>query len=102
MSTCEMKGFLTFLVLRMISKKDMSGDAIRDELEKRKGCRPSAGTVYPVLKELKSKGLIKEVKDGGKEKKYTITDAGEKEMKIAVRKFIALFSDLKDEFDRCC
>ncbi|HSU73239.1 MAG TPA: PadR family transcriptional regulator [Candidatus Binatia bacterium] len=102
MSACEMKGFLSFIVLRMISKQEMSGDAIRDELEKRKGCRPSAGTVYPVLKELKEKGLIKEVKDGGKEKKYHITESGQKEVKAAIKKFIALFSDLKDEFSRCC
>ncbi len=95
---CEMKGFLTFLVLRLISKKPMSGDDIRTELEKRKGCRPSAGTIYPVLKELAAGHLIVEAKEGGRTKKYTITPAGEKELKIAVKKFIAMFYDLKEEF----
>ncbi|MBI4146281.1 PadR family transcriptional regulator [Candidatus Woesearchaeota archaeon] len=93
-----MKGFLTFLILRMISKKSMSGDEIRDEMEKRKGCRPSPGTVYPVLKELSRNGLIEEVKESGREKKYKITPSGQKELKIAVQKFVALFYDLKDEF----
>jgi PadR family transcriptional regulator PadR len=95
---CEMKGFLSFLVLRMISEKEMSGDDVRKEIEKRKGCLPSAGTIYPVLKDLKEGGLIKELKDGGKVKKYTVTEAGKKEMKTAVKKFVALFSDLRNEF----
>jgi len=95
---CEMKGFLTFLVLRLISKKPMSGDEIRNELEKRKGCRPSAGTIYPVLKELSARGLIAEASEGGRTKTYAITPAGERELKVAVKKFIAMFYDLKDEF----
>lgn len=76
----------------------MSGDDIRSELEKRKGCRPSAGTIYPVLKELSSRGLIVEEKGRGRIKKYTITPTGQKELKVATRKFVAMFYDLKDEF----
>ena len=68
---CEMKGFLNFLVLRLISKRSMSGDEIRTELEKRKGCRPSAGTIYPVLKDLRKRGFIQEVEEK-KKNKYII------------------------------
>lgn len=95
---CGMKGFLTFLVLRMISKKPMCGDEIRDELEKRKGSRPSPGTVYPVLKNLSANGLIVETDKGGKEKQYTITPLGKKELERVTKHFIALFCDMKDEF----
>ena len=62
---CEMKGFLSFLVLRMVSKGNISGEGIREELKKRKGSRPSPGTVYPALKALKKMGLIEEIKKGG-------------------------------------
>lgn len=97
-----MKGFLSFLMLRMISQQDMSGDCIRKELEKRRGCLPSPGTIYPVLKELKAEGFIQEIKGDGKMKKYKITPEGKKELKLAMNKFIALFYDLKDEFSKCC
>lgn len=98
---CDMKGFLSFIVLRMINKNEMSGQEIRDEIEKRKGCRPSPGTIYPVLKELCKKGLIKESNVDGKIKNYKITENGKKELDLANRKFISLFSDMREEFDRC-
>ena len=53
-----MKGFLSYLVLWILSKKSMNGSEIAKELEKRKGSKPSPGTIYPALKELKEKGLI--------------------------------------------
>jgi len=95
-----MRGFLSFLVLRLIKKKPMSGEELRQELEKRKGSRPSPGTIYPVLKSLSENGLIKEIKDEGKEKKYELTKNGQQEMKIATRKFIAIFCDMKEDFTR--
>ncbi len=97
-SYCDMRGFLTFMVLRLISKKNISGEDIRKELEKRKGCRPSPGTIYPVLKYLKNNELIQEIKDGGKEKKYKITDKGLKEIGLATKKFVRIFYDMKGEF----
>jgi len=95
---CDMKGFLSFLVLRLISKKERSGEDITKEMEKRKGCRPSPGTIYPVLKYLNKNNLIQEIKDGKKEKKYKITNKGLKELKLATKKFVRLFYDLKEEF----
>jgi len=98
---CEMKGFLTFLVLKIISQKNMSGEEISQELKERKGHKPSPGTIYPVLKSLKKKGFIKEVRNRSKMKKYTITNKGRKEIEIAIRKFCVMFYDLKDEFGKC-
>jgi DNA-binding PadR family transcriptional regulator len=82
----------------MISKADLSGDDIRKELEKRKGCMPSAGTIYPVLKDLRTKGFIAEIDSDGRTKKYRITEKGRKETDTATKKFLALFCDMKDEF----
>ena len=99
---CDMKGFLTFIVLRLISAKNMSGDDIRQELKKRRGTKPSPGTIYPVLKALSQKGFIEEIKDSTKTKKYKLTKKGNKELEIATRKFCEIFYDMGDEFRRRC
>ena len=97
---CSMKGFLSFLVLRLINKKPMSGEDLREELKKRKGCRPSPGTIYPVLKYFRENGLIEELKGKGKEKRYKITKKGEKETILATKKFIETFYDMKPDFEK--
>ena len=93
-----MRGFLSFIVLRLISKEHMSGEDLRLELEKRKGTKPSPGTIYPVLKSLAENGFIVECPDCGKEKKYQATAAGKKELERATKHFVSLFCDMKDEF----
>lgn len=100
MKHCEMKGFLSFLVLRMISKREMSGYCIRKEIERRRGELPSAGTIYPVLKELRNSGFIKETDGAGRNKMYTITEKGRREVEHSTRRFITLFSDMKEDFQR--
>jgi DNA-binding PadR family transcriptional regulator len=92
-----MRGYLRFIVLKLISRKNMSGSDIAAEIEKRKGARPSPGTIYPVLKTLGKFGLIEEIKDSGKEKKYRITAEGKKELDIATKKFMAIFFDMIEE-----
>ena len=59
---CNMRGFLSFLLLFLLSKKSMNGQELADELEKRKGDRPSPGTIYPALKSLREMGWIGEKK----------------------------------------
>jgi len=95
---CDMKGFLSFLVLRLISCKEMSGEEIRQEIKKRKGAKPSAGTIYPVLKCLSKSGFIQEIKTSGKMKKYRLTKSGQKELKLATKRFVMIFCDMKGEF----
>lgn len=97
-----MRGFLSFIVLRLISKKQMSGQEVSKEIKKRKGSKPSPGTIYPVLKTLSESGFIREVKNGAKEKKYKITKKGKNELKAATRKFCIIFYDMKDEFQKRC
>ena len=99
---CDMRGFLSFIVLRLISKKNMSGDEIREELAKRKGRKPSPGTIYPVLKALSENGFIQEIKGRGKTKRYRLTKKGNKELEIATRKFCEIFYDMEGEFKKQC
>ena len=90
---CDMRGMLSFLVLFLISKKPMHGQEIAAELEKRKGCRPSPGTIYPALKSLKESNFIKEKKKG-KIIVYTTTKEGEHALKEAKQQFCRIFMDV--------
>ena len=90
---CDMRGLLSFLILFLLSKKPMNGQEIAKELEKRRGEKPSPGTIYPALKHLKEEGLIQERKKG-KAIIYTLTEEGKESLKIAKRKFCKIFVDV--------
>lgn len=87
---CDMRGMLSFLVLFLLSKKPMCGQELAEELGKRKGVKPSPGTIYPALKALKEAGLISE-KKSGKTITYSLTADGEGAMKEARRRFCTIF-----------
>jgi DNA-binding PadR family transcriptional regulator len=87
-----MKGNLTYLIIWILSKKKMNGSEIAKELEKRKGSKPSPGTIYPALKELKAKGLITADKD----KRYSLTPKGASELKKMCCLFSRIFYDMKE------
>jgi len=97
MKCCDMKGFLSYLILWILSKKKMNGAEIAKELEIRRGTKPSPGTLYPALKELKEKGLI----ESDKNKYYSLTKSGETELKTACSFFHKAFYDMKEMFDSC-
>jgi DNA-binding PadR family transcriptional regulator len=97
MKCCDMKGFLSYIILWMLGKKSMNGAELSKELERRRGARPSPGTLYPALKELRRKGLI----SAGEKKAYSLTKEGRKELKDACGLFCAMFYDMRDMF-RCC
>lgn len=90
---CDMRGMLSFLLLFLISKKPRHGQEIADELEKRRGERPSPGTIYPALKGLNEAGLISEKKEG-KTVTYTITEKGRNELKRAKDQFCRTFTEV--------
>ena len=76
----------------------MKGSEIAAELEKRRGSKPSPGTIYPVLKELKGKGLIQSDED----KIYSLTKDGEDELAEACSFFCQMFYDMNDMSKCCC
>ncbi len=90
---CDMRGFLSFLILYILSKKPMHGQEIAEEIGKRKGQHPSPGTIYPALKALKDEGFIDEKKDG-KTIVYTLTDDGKAALKVAKERFVRMFGGL--------
>ncbi|MDO8508602.1 MAG: PadR family transcriptional regulator [Nanoarchaeota archaeon] len=90
---CDMRGMLSFLILFLISKKPMHGQDITEEIGKRKGSKPSPGTIYPALKGLKDNSFIKEKKEG-KNIVYSLTKEGEQALKNARQLFCRTFQDI--------
>jgi len=73
--------FVKLMVLRSLVDKPKHGYEIMKDLEVC-GCRPSPGSVYPVLKSLENEGIILK-KISGRKKVYTITAAAKKMIKTA-------------------
>lgn len=92
-SCCDMRGMLSFLILFLLSKTPMHGQELAEELGKRKGEKPSPGTIYPALKCLKQEGLISE-KKRGKTISYSLTPKGQKVLKASKTRFCKIFMDV--------
>ena len=75
----------------------MTGAEIALELEKRKGKKPSPGTIYPVLKNMKEHNLV----SIDENKSYTLTEKGKKSLENHLQAFIRTFHDI-DEMKSCC
>lgn len=88
-----MRGMLSFLILFLLSKKAMHGQQLAAEIGKRKGAKPSPGTIYPALGALREAGFIKE-KKAGKAVTYSLTPQGERAFKVAKQRFCAAFVDV--------
>ncbi|MFA6489557.1 MAG: PadR family transcriptional regulator [Candidatus Micrarchaeia archaeon] len=88
---CDMRGMLSFLILFLLSKKPMHGQELSDEIGRRKGEKPSPGTIYPALKALKEHGLIKEKKEG-KTIIYELTAGGKAGLSEAKKHFCRAFT----------
>jgi PadR family transcriptional regulator PadR len=94
---CGSKGFLSFLVLWLVRNKAMTGAEIALELEKRRGRKPSPGTIYPVLKHLKETKIL----TIDNNKRYSLTKKGRKALEAHLDSFIRTFYDI-DEMKSCC
>ena len=92
MERCRTKGFLTFLLLWLISKKSMTGVEISIELKKRKGRRPSPGTIYPLLKHMKEINIL----SIDAHKSYSLTEEGRKTLIVHLEVFIKTFYDIDE------
>lgn len=90
---CDMRGFLSFLILFLLSKKTMNGQDLAKELERRRGDKPSPGTIYPALKALKEEDLIEEKKEG-RNIVYSLTSDGKESLRIAKKRFVRTFIDV--------
>ena len=88
---CDMRGMLGFLILFLLSKHPMHGQELADEIAKRKGEKPSPGTIYTAIKNLREMGFISVEEKEGKTIVYTLTPRGKNALKIAKRRFVRTF-----------
>lgn len=88
-----MRGFLSFQILWLLAKKDMHGDSIAEEIKKRRGEKPKAGTLYPALKDLSEKGMITG-RRSGKLVVYSLTKDGKEALGEARSYFARSFGDI--------
>lgn len=94
---CDMRGFLTFQILWELRVEPLNGQQIADKIWKRRGGnKPTPGTIYPALKELKSKKMIRGEKEGN-QVIYRLTSQGKLELENAARYFYQAFGDIIEE-----
>jgi len=73
------KGFLKFVMLRIISEGDVTGYQIIKKVADITGNKPSTGSIYPLLKVMEKNGWIIGEKSDDKTY-YKITDLGKKKI----------------------
>ncbi len=94
MVSLEFKGFLSFLILHELSKKQLCGDELAERIGKRKGSKLTPGAIYPTLKRLRKLKLITYRKKGRK-KVYKLTDNGFNALEMLYKDFSRYFYGLK-------
>ncbi|MFX1352142.1 MAG: PadR family transcriptional regulator [Promethearchaeota archaeon] len=94
---CDMRGMLTFQILWLLSKRPMNGQEIAEELEKRRGTKPTAGTLYPALKDLRLRGLV-EMERKGRKTIYVLSEDGKEGLEKASRYFCNVFGEIFQEY----
>ena len=94
---CDMRGLLSFTILWLLTKRDMYGQELAGELEKRRGTRPNPGTLYPALRELEKNGLG-ESRIDGKKRVYHLTEEGREGAIKACQYFCRAYGEIFKEF----
>ena len=94
---CDMRGMLSFMVLWLLTKEDMYGQQIADEIGKRRGNKPNPGTIYPALKDLQRRELIESKKEGVKTV-YNLTEKGRVGAVEACQYFCRAYGDIFREY----
>jgi PadR family transcriptional regulator, regulatory protein PadR len=90
---CDMRGMLSFMILWHLSTRPMYGQEIAAEIGKRRGDKPNPGTIYPALRELANRGLIKGQAEG-RNIVYSITKDGRTSFSKALDYFQRAFGEI--------
>lgn len=107
------RGWIQFLMLRILYEKPMHGYRLLEEIEQR-SCgfhKLESGSVYTLLRRMEERGLLEskwEKVEGGPDKRvYTVTKDGAEALRIGLKSIIkrqALFDDLasfyKEHFEK--
>jgi PadR family transcriptional regulator PadR len=94
---CDMRGMLSFFILWLLSKKPMYGQEMANEIGKRRGSKPNPGTIYPALKDLEKRGMVRSSLKGRKTT-YRLTEKGERGIQNACEYFCKAFGEIFQEY----
>ncbi len=92
-----MRGMLSFMILWLLSKKQMYGQELAGEIAKRKGYTPNPGTLYPTLRDLEDKRLVQS-EQIGRMRIYKLTIDGKNGLKSACDYFYQAFGDIFEDY----
>ena len=93
---CDMRGMLSFMILWMLSSRPMNGQMLAGEIGKRRGDKPNPGTIYPALKELSNRNLIKGHAEG-RTIVYELTETGRSRLARSLEYFERGFGEILQE-----
>jgi len=95
----SLNGFLAFQILHELQGNKLCGDELANIIGGRKGRKLTPGTIYPALKFLREKKLVKHKKTGRK-KIYNITDFGKKEYELMRENFHYIFKGVIKKYKK--
>lgn len=75
-----LRGNLKILTLKALERQSLSGYALMKHIEGKINTKPSPGSMYPLLEELTKEKLIA-CKEEGRQKIYSMTNAGKEKLK---------------------
>lgn len=87
-----LKNLLKLQILYYLSKKKLCGDELAELISINKKKKLTPGTIYPALKFLKEKKLVKH-KQKGRKKIYYLTKKGKDEYKLTRNLFNIMFKN---------
>jgi len=79
------KGYLKLMILRILKDGAMNGYELMKTIAKKTGSKPSAGSIYPLLEELRKKRIV-QVKSMKRKKIYTLTKTGKLQLNDVEKK----------------
>lgn len=92
------KGVLELCILSLLHRKDCYGYDVSEVLSKRVDI--ADGTVYPILRKLKSDGLVttylSEESGGPPRKYYSLTETGRQEYRRAKQEWLGFIESVQD------
>ena len=95
----ELKGFLTFMILHELSLKKSTGEDLAKKIGQRRGSMLTPGTIYPAMKNLKKKGLVKR-EQFGRRKVYELTSKGRAQARLFYGLFSKYFAGFKQKLKK--
>ena len=90
---CDMRGMLSFMILWFLSKRSMYGQELATEIGKRRGEKPNPGTIYPALKDLSNRRMIKAHLEG-RNNVYQLTEKGRASLAKSLEYFHRAFGEI--------